>query len=230
VPRAGVGGASVSGRRRARPEEGNLDVIAKRVADTAAAALLLVLLSPLLLLTAAVVRLGLGAPVLFRQERVGLGGRVFVLLKFRTMADAHSLDGQLQDDAARLTPLGRWLRRLSLDELPQLWNVIRGDMALVGPRPLVTWYLPRYSRAQRRRHEVRPGITGWAQVHGRNRLSWERKFELDVWYVDHASPWLDCRILLMTVAKVLRREGISQEGQTSSEEFMGDPGPTSMSE
>jgi sugar transferase EpsL len=196
-------------------------VTTKRVADALAAALLLALLGPLLLLTAAAVRLGLGAPVLFRQERVGLGGRVFVLLKFRTMTDAHSPDGQLQGDAARLTSLGLWLRRLSLDELPQLWNVIRGDMSLVGPRPLVTWYLPRYSREQRRRHEVRPGITGWAQVHGRNRLSWERKFELDVWYVDHASPWLDCRILLMTVARVLRREGISQEGQTSSEEFMG---------
>jgi sugar transferase EpsL len=201
-------------------------VTTKRAADAVAAVLLLVVLGPLLLLTAVVVRLDLGAPVLFRQERVGLGGRVFVLLKFRTMTGAHSPDGQLQDDAARLTPLGLWLRRLSLDELPQLWNVIRGDMSLVGPRPLVTWYLPRYSRVQRRRHEVRPGITGWAQVHGRNSLSWERKFELDVWYVDHVSLWLDLRILLMTVAKVLRREGISQEGQVTSEEFIGGPKPT----
>jgi sugar transferase EpsL len=196
-------------------------VTTKRVADTVAAALLLVVLGPLLLLTAAVVRVGLGAPVLFRQERVGLGGRFFVLLKFRTMTVARSPDGRQRSDAERLTPLGRWLRRLSLDELPQLWNVIRGDMSLVGPRPLVTRYLPRYTSVQRRRHEVRPGITGWAQVHGRNRLSWARKFELDVWYVDHVSPWLDLRILMMTIAKVLCGEGISQEGQTSSEEFMG---------
>jgi sugar transferase EpsL len=201
-------------------------VTAKRVADTVAAALLLIVLGPLLLLTAAVVRVGLGTPVLFRQERVGLGGRCFVLLKFRTMTDTHRPDGQLHGDAERLTPLGQWLRRLSLDELPQLWNVLRGDMSLVGPRPLVTWYLPRYSRVQMRRHEVRPGITGWAQVHGRNSLSWERKFELDVWYVDHATLGLDGRILLQTIAMVLRREGICQEGQTTSEEFMGSPEPT----
>ena len=197
----------------------------KRVADTITAALLLVLLGPLLLLTAAAVRLGLGSPVLFRQERVGLGGRLFVLLKFRTMTEARDPEGRPRGDAERLTPLGQWLRRLSLDELPQLWNVLRGDMSLVGPRPLVTRYLPRYSHEQMRRHEVRPGITGWAQVHGRNTVSWERKFELDVWYVDHATLGLDLHILLLTVAKVLRREGICQEGHATSEEFMGSPGP-----
>jgi sugar transferase EpsL len=203
-----------------------VEVILKRVADAAVAALLLVVLGPLLLLTAVVVRLGLGSPVLFRQERVGLGGRAFVLLKFRTMTDARGPDGRLRADAERLTALGQWLRRLSVDELPQLWNVLRGDMSLVGPRPLLTSYLPRYSPLQMRRHEVRPGITGWAQVHGRNRLSWERKFELDVWYVDHTSPWLDLRVLLLTVARLLRPQGISQDGQATVEEFMGSPEST----
>ncbi|HWR97726.1 MAG TPA: sugar transferase, partial [Candidatus Methanoperedens sp.] len=185
----------------------------KRALDVTVAAMALLLLSPLLLAAALAVRLRLGRPVLFRQVRPGRGGRPFVLLKYRTMSDARDGSGVLLPDAGRLSALGRFLRSTSLDELPELFNVLRGDMSLVGPRPLLTEYLPLYTPEQARRHEVRPGITGWAQVNGRNAISWEERFALDVWYVDNRSLRLDLRILALTVAKVLTREGISQEGR-----------------
>ena len=169
----------------------------------------------------------MGSPVLFVQERPGKGGRVFRLYKFRTMTEARDGEGRLLGDEERLTGLGRWARRLSVDELPQLWNVLRGEMSLVGPRPLLVEYLGRYSARQARRHEVQPGVTGWAQVHGRNAVSWGEKLEMDVWYVENRSLWLDLRILGMTVGKVLRREGISQAGRATVEEFMG-AGPPSL--
>ena len=182
--------------------------------------LLLILLTapgwlPLMALTALVVRVGMGAPVLFRQMRPGLGGRPFVLLKFRTMRDGAGTD------AERLTPLGRWLRRTSLDELPELFNVLCGDMSLVGPRPLLMAYLPRYTPGQARRHEVRPGITGWAQVRGRNILLWEEKFRLDVWYVEHHSLGLDLRIIAATAWQVVRGRGVSAAGHATMPEFRG---------
>jgi sugar transferase EpsL len=187
--------------------------------DVVGAATGLLLLAPFLLVAAAAVRGSLGSPVLFRQVRAGLGGRAFELLKFRTMTDARGGDGALRPDAERLTRFGEWLRRTSLDELPELINVLRGDMSLVGPRPLLPDYLPHYSAEQARRHEVRPGITGWAAVHGRNATSWERRLALDVWYVDHWSLGLDLKILLSTVIKVLRREGISAEGHATMPRF-----------
>ncbi|MEF2229379.1 MAG: sugar transferase [Pseudodesulfovibrio sp.] len=193
----------------------------KRLTDLAVAALALLLLWPLLLLLALLVRVNLGSPVLFRQVRPGLHGRPFTILKFRTMRDAAGSDGRLLPDAKRLTRFGRFLRSASLDELPELWNVLVGHMSLVGPRPLLMQYLERYTPRQARRHEVRPGITGWAQVNGRNALSWEDKFELDVWYVDNRSLALDLRILWLTLASVLRREGVSQPGHATMEEFMG---------
>ncbi len=193
----------------------------KRLFDLIAAALALVLLAPLLIVLALLVRRRLGAPMLFRHRRPGRGGRIFMLYKFRTMIEARDAAGRILPDAERLTPFGAWLRATSLDELPTLWNVLRGDMSLVGPRPLLVEYLDRYSPAQARRHEVRPGITGWAQVNGRNALSWENKFELDVWYVDHRTLALDLRILLMTVAKVFRRDGISAPGSATMPEFTG---------
>ncbi len=168
-----------------------------------------------------VARLQMGAPVLFRQTRPGLAGRPFQMIKFRTMRDAVGPDGQPLPDAERLTRFGKWLRSTSLDELPELWNVLKGEMSLVGPRPLLMEYLPLYSPEQARRHEVRPGLTGWAQVNGRNAISWERKFALDVWYVDHQSLWLDLRIILMTVQKIIRRDGISAEGSVTMEKFTG---------
>ena len=186
-----------------------------------------ILLSPLLAGIALLLRIQHGPPVLFRQPRPGLRGEIFTLMKFRTMRSAVGPDGQPLPDAQRLSPLGRTLRSLSLDELPELFNVLRGEMSLVGPRPLLVQYLPRYSPQQARRHECLPGITGWAQVNGRNALSWEEKFELDVWYVDHWSLWLDVKILALTVWKVLRREGISAPGQATAEEFMGSPPPPS---
>ena len=189
--------------------------------DVVLASLALLLLSPLLLFIALAVRLSLGAPVIFRQTRPGLNGRPFTLLKFRTMRNAADRDGRQLPDAVRLTPLGRVLRAASLDELPGLVNVVRGDMSLVGPRPLLMEYLPLYSAEQQRRHAVRPGITGWAQVNGRNALSWPEKFALDVYYVDHVSLWLDVRILLRTLWHVLRREGISQDGHATMETFRG---------
>ncbi len=193
----------------------------KRLFDIVVSALALVVLSPALLLLAAVIRWRLGSPVLFRQRRPGLRGRPFLLLKFRTMTDACGPDGALLPDVARLTAFGRFLRAASLDELPELLNVLKGDMSLVGPRPLLMQYLGRYAPEQARRHEVRPGITGWAQVNGRNAISWEEKFRLDVWYVDHRSLWLDIKIIAMTIGKILKREGISHPGQATMEEFTG---------
>ncbi len=182
--------------------------------------LLLALALPLLLLWA-LVRRKLGSPVLFRQVRPALHGRPFMMVKFRTMTDERGADGELLPDVQRLTPFGRFLRATSLDELPELWNVLRGEMSLVGPRPLLMEYLPLYSPEQARRHEVRPGITGWAQVNGRNALSWEERFELDVWYVDHRSLWLDLYILWLTVRKVILREGISAQGEATMPRFIG---------
>jgi lipopolysaccharide/colanic/teichoic acid biosynthesis glycosyltransferase len=193
----------------------------KRIMDlTMALALLLVLLLPLAFL-ALLVRVRMGSPILFRQRRAGFRGEPFTLLKFRTMREAFDDEGRRLPDRERITPLGRGLRRTSLDELPTLVNVVRGEMSLVGPRPLLMEYLPLYKEEQARRHEVKPGITGWAQVNGRNALSWPEKFRHDVWYVDHQSLGLDLRILLLTVAKVVKREGISQEGRVTMERFRG---------
>jgi sugar transferase EpsL len=192
----------------------------KRTFDLLAAGMGLAVTGPLLLLTALVIRITMGRPVLYVSERPGLRNRIFRLYKFRTMTEERGTDGQLLPDSERLTPLGRFIRGFSIDELPQLWNVLKGDMSLVGPRPLLIEYLDRYTPTQARRHEVRPGITGWAQVNGRNALTWERKFALDVWYVDHQSFWLDVKTLLMTVHMALRREGIWQGGEFN-EPFMG---------
>ena len=181
---------------------------------------------PVLLLLALCVWAALGSPILFRQSRPGLNGRIFDLWKFRTMTDARDAEGNLLPDAQRLTRFGRWLRSISLDELPEVLNVLKGDMSLVGPRPLLVQYLDRYTPEQMRRHEVRPGITGWAQVRGRNALLWDEKFKLDVWYVDHQSLWLDLRILALTVGQVLRRTGISAAGEATMPEFMGDQPPS----
>jgi sugar transferase EpsL len=181
----------------------------KRVIDATVAAAILVAGAPLLGLVALAIRWKMGRPVLFRQQRPGLHGRPFVLYKFRTMNDARGPDGQLLNDGQRLTAWGRFLRRTSLDELPQLWNVLRGEMSLVGPRPLLMEYLDYYTPEQARRHEVKPGITGWAQTHGRNAITWEQKFALDCWYVDHRSLLLDVQILATTVFRVLRRDGIN---------------------
>ncbi len=195
--------------------------LGKRAVDVAIAAPALLALSPVLGVTTLLVRRRLGRPVLFRQQRPGRDGRPFMLIKFRTMRDALGSDGRPLPDADRLTSFGRFLRSGSLDELPELWNVLRGEMSIVGPRPLLMQYLPRYTSEQARRHEVRPGITGWAQVNGRNTLSWEQKFALDVWYVDHQSFALDLKIIALTFLKIVRREGISQPGQATAEEFMG---------
>jgi lipopolysaccharide/colanic/teichoic acid biosynthesis glycosyltransferase len=183
----------------------------------------LVILLPVTVLLAILIRFRLGSPVVFRQERIGLNDRPFVFLKFRTMTQAYDSEGVLLPDENRLTPFGRFLRSRSLDELPQLWNVLRGEMSVIGPRPLLPEYLPRYSTFQRRRHEVKPGITGWAQVNGRNTLTWPQKFALDVWYVDHCSLILDLKILALTALKVVRREGISQQGHATAPVFQGKP-------
>jgi lipopolysaccharide/colanic/teichoic acid biosynthesis glycosyltransferase len=193
----------------------------KRVLDAALAAALLILLAPLLLLLGLLVALSLGPPVFFAQLRPGHQARPFRLLKFRTMTVATGGDGRLLSDAERLTGLGRLLRASSLDELPELWNVLCGHMSFVGPRPLLMEYLPLYSPEQRRRHDVRPGITGWAQVNGRNELNWERKFELDLWYVDHQSFALDVRILMLTLRSVLSARGVSQSGHATMPPFRG---------
>ena len=195
--------------------------LVKRGFDLLVTILLLLLLSPVFLIIACLVLLKHGRPVFFRQQRPGYRARPFKILKFRTMTNARDAAGQLLPDADRLTPLGRFLRSSSLDELPELINVIRGEMSWVGPRPLLMQYLERYSAEQARRHDVLPGISGWAQVNGRNVLTWEDKFRLDVWYVDHWSFCLDIKILVLTVWKVLRREGINQPGQATAEEFMG---------
>jgi lipopolysaccharide/colanic/teichoic acid biosynthesis glycosyltransferase len=191
----------------------------KRLFDLVASAAALILLSPLLLGVALVVRWSIGSPVLFRQERPGLNGRIFRLLKFRTMSDQTDADGRLLPDEQRLTPVGKFLRSTSLDELPELWNVVRGEMSLVGPRPLLVSYLDRYTEVERRRHEVRPGLTGWAQIHGRNALSWEERLQLDVWYVDHCSLGLDLKIIARTVALVIRRDGVNAPGSATMTEF-----------
>ena len=199
-------------------------LLAKRFLDGVVAACLLILCAPLLAGVAVAIAVTLGAPVLFRQRRPGRGGAPFTVLKFRSMRDARGLDDALLPDSARLTRFGRFLRSTSLDELPQLWNVLRGDLSLVGPRPLLMAYLPRYSPEQARRHEVLPGITGWAQINGRNSISWEHKFALDVWYVDHWSLWLDVKILLITASRVLGRGGVSSSGHATMPEFTGSAG------
>lgn len=193
----------------------------KRLIDILASLSGLLLLSPVLLLVFLLVRIQMGSPVLFRQVRPGMNGKPFMMVKFRTMLDAVDAQGNPLPDDQRLTRLGSFLRSTSLDELPELWNVLKGDMSLVGPRPLLMEYLPLYSPEQARRHEVRPGVTGWAQVNGRNALSWDEKFKLDVWYVDNQSLWLDIKILFLTVKKVLVREGISAEGEATMSKFKG---------
>jgi sugar transferase EpsL len=203
--------------------QAGLALFAKKALDRAVAAGALVATAPVIGLAALAVRATLGKPAFFRQERPGLGGRPFRVVKLRTMRDSRDASGRLLPDAERLTRLGRALRATSIDELPQLWNVLAGDLSLVGPRPLLMQYLPLYSPEQARRHDVLPGITGWAQIHGRNTLSWEEKFALDVWYVDHWSLGLDLRILARTALAVLRREGISREGHATMPNFEGAP-------
>ncbi len=193
----------------------------KRLIDIVCAATGLVVLSPVLGMVALLVLITMGSPVLFRQSRPGRYGRPFTLLKFRTMSNSRNRENQLLPDGERLTRLGRFLRTWSVDEFPQLWNVLRGDMSLVGPRPLLMEYLDRYTPEQARRHDVRPGITGWAQINGRNALSWEEKFALDVWYVDHVSVALDLQILWFTFLRVIRPSGISSEGNATMQKFMG---------
>ncbi len=193
----------------------------KRLLDIVGALVGLFLFAPLLVIVAFLVRRNLGTPVLFRHTRPGLQGRPFQMLKFRSMRDAFGPDGQALPDEQRLTRFGRWLRASSLDELPELWNVLRGDMSLIGPRPLLMEYLELYTPEQARRHEMRPGITGWAQVNGRNAISWEDKFKLDVWYVEHQSFLLDMRILWLTLWRVLRRGGISAVGEATTSRFTG---------
>jgi sugar transferase EpsL len=191
----------------------------KRTIDVLGSAALLIVLSPVIALVAALVALRLGRPVIFRHERPGRNATPFTLLKFRTMTDARGPDGALLPDEDRLTAFGRRLRATSLDELPELWNVLGGDMSLVGPRPLLSEYLPHYTPRQARRHEVRPGVTGWAQVNGRNDLPWSEKLELDVWYVEHQTLWLDIRILLRTLSVPFRRQGISRSGHATAPRF-----------
>ena len=193
----------------------------KRLFDVCASGTGLFLLAPFLVIIASLVKVKIGSPILFRQVRPGLHGRPFIIYKFRTMTNKRDGNGNLLPDSERLTRLGRFLRKTSMDELPEFFNVIMGDMSIVGPRPLLMQYLDRYTPEQARRHEVRPGITGWAQINGRNAITWEDKFKLDVWYVDNWSVWLDVKIVLMTIKKVLFREGISQEGHATMEYFMG---------
>ncbi|ABQ25893.1 Undecaprenyl-phosphate galactose phosphotransferase [Geotalea uraniireducens Rf4] len=198
-----------------------MNSLIKRIFDFCSTLVGLVLISPLLIPVALLVRMIHGSPVLFRQERPGLHGKPFLMHKFRTMTNERDANGILLADEARLTGLGKFLRSTSLDELPELFNVLKGDMSLVGPRPLLMEYMPLYTPEQARRHEVKPGITGWAQVNGRNAISWEEKFKLDVWYVDNSSFWLDLKILWMTFFQVFKREGISQEGQATMAKFTG---------
>lgn len=193
----------------------------KRCFDFVISFFMLIIFSLPIIVTWIFVSFKLGSPAIFTQPRPGLNGKVFYVYKFRTMTDELDANGELLPDAQRLTSFGQFIRKLSLDELPQLWNVLKGDMSFVGPRPLLVEYLPLYNKRQARRHEVRPGITGWAQVNGRNAISWEQKFEYDVWYVDNQSFWLDIKILLLTIKKVFISEGISQEGQATMEKFTG---------
>jgi len=198
-----------------------IDKMFKRIFDVVVSATALLLLSPVIALVAWQISRKMGSPVLFRQTRPGLNGKPFKMVKFRTMLDATDKHGNPLPDDQRMTQFGSFLRTTSLDELPELWNVLKGDMSLVGPRPLLMEYLPLYSKEQYRRHEVRPGVTGWAQVNGRNAISWEDKFRLDVWYVDNQSLWLDVKILFLTVKKVLVRDGISGEGEVTMSKFTG---------
>ena len=193
----------------------------KRVLDILGAAIGLTVFSPILIVISVMIRREMGSPVLFRQTRPGRDGQPFRMIKFRTMHDAFDAQGNALPDGERLTKLGRFLRSSSLDELPELWNVLKGDMSLVGPRPLLMEYLPLYSPEQARRHEVRPGVTGWAQVNGRNAISWDEKFELDVWYVDNRSLWLDLKIIWLTIRKVVKRDGISAAGEATMSKFTG---------
>ena len=195
----------------------------KRLLDIVIASSALVLLSPVYALVAYKVRKNLGSPVLFRQVRPGLHGKPFEMVKFRTMKDALDAEGNPLPDSERLTPFGKMLRATSLDEMPELWNVIRGDMSIVGPRPLLMEYLPLYNEQQAKRHNVRPGITGYAQVNGRNAISWEKKFELDTWYVENQSLWLDFKIMLKTIKKVIAKDDISAEGEATMTKFTGTP-------
>ena len=195
----------------------------KRLFDIIIALLALIIFSPVIVITAYLIRKRLGSSVLFRQVRPGLNGKPFEIVKFRSMRDAVDSQGNTLPDSERLTPFGEKLRSSSLDELPGLWNVLKGDMSLVGPRPLLVEYLPLYNQEQAKRHNVRPGITGWAQVNGRNAISWEEKFKLDVWYVENQSFWLDIKILLLTVKKVFVKEGISADGHVTIEPFKGSP-------
>ena len=197
------------------------DVVIKRVFDLTVALLLIFLLSPIIIAVALVIRLKLGSPVIFKQQRPGYMGRPFHIYKFRSMTDECDAFGKLLPDEKRLPPFGLWLRSVSLDELPQLFNIVRGELSLVGPRPLMMDYLPRYSPEQARRHDVMPGVTGWAQINGRNAISWTEKFKLDVWYVDNRPFFLDLKILWLTLEKVLRRADINQAGRATVEEFMG---------
>ena len=194
----------------------------KRIIDILGASVGLLLFSPVLAIVAYKIRREMGSPVLFRQTRPGRHGKPFQMIKFRTMRDAIDADGRPLPDAERLTKLGRFLRSSSIDELPELWNVLKGDMSLVGPRPLLMEYLPLYSPEQARRHELRPGVTGWAQVNGRNAISWDEKFALDVWYVDNRSLWLDLKIIWLTIRKVIKREGISAAGEATMSKFSGE--------
>jgi lipopolysaccharide/colanic/teichoic acid biosynthesis glycosyltransferase len=193
----------------------------KRILDITIAATALILLSPVYLIVAHKVKKNLGSPVLFRQVRPGLHGKPFEMIKFRTMKDALDAEGNPLPDSERLTPFGKMLRTTSLDEMPELWNVIKGDMSIVGPRPLLMEYLPLYNSEQAKRHNVRPGITGYAQVNGRNAISWEKKFELDTWYVEHQSLWLDFKIMLKTIRKVIAKDDISAEGEATMSKFTG---------
>jgi lipopolysaccharide/colanic/teichoic acid biosynthesis glycosyltransferase len=195
--------------------------MSKRFFDIVASVAGLILLSPVIVVVAYMIRKRLGSPILFRQVRPGLGGKPFEMVKFRTMRDAFDANGDPLPDSERMTVFGRFLRSSSLDELPELWNVIKGDMSLVGPRPLLMEYLPLYDEVQVRRHDARPGVTGWAQINGRNALSWEEKFKLDVWYVDNQSLWLDLKIIFLTIKKVLIRDGISAEGEVTVTKFTG---------
>jgi len=197
--------------------------VVKRLMDLIITLPVLILLSPVILIIGILVAIQFGFPILFKQERPGYRGKIFTIYKFRTMQNRRDDQGQPLPDAQRLTKFGRFLRTASLDELPELVNVLKGDMSLVGPRPLLVEYLPRYNPTQFRRHEVLPGITGWAQVHGRNAITWQEKFDLDVWYVDNWSVWLDIKTIILSVVKVLRREGISQPGQATAEPFVGNP-------
>lgn len=193
----------------------------KRLFDITVSFVTLLILSPIILIIALLIRFKIGSPLVFKQQRPGLDGKPFYVYKFRSMTDERDASGKLLPDEIRLNSFGKIIRKLSLDELPQLWNVLKGDMSFVGPRPLLVEYMPLYNEIQLKRHDVRPGITGWAQVNGRNTISWEKKFEYDVWYVENRSFWLDMKILVMTVIKVFKSEGISQDGQATMTKFKG---------